>query len=299
MTYGKSKERDMVRSILPSSSRKSARDDKRNVNQSRRAAVKLALRQHRDVLAVENEMDEMYDLVYDFDVAYDEICDADARYERDIREAMWERRSADKVAPIIRWAEAKVQDVRPEDRLSWLQARMPDNLAVRHAISHIKFSDAFPDQNPYEYRFYNRYQMTEEERAWVKAANYAQAFIDLQRICEGPLGRFNKFVPKAVYRSTYVGGYNSRRNWHLQAPWKLISTEPTGERYWDGKETWQLDIERLQGVHHIEEWLAFMAEYRFDTRYLVERAIRMTYESTADSYWTFDERSRHGRKDKV
>ena len=305
MTYGKSKERDMVRSILPSTARKGARDNKRNVNQRRRSSVRQALRQHRDVLATERYFDheefgwDSFDERFDFDAPYDEIHDADCEYDSQIKYVMWDRREADKVAPIIRWAEAKVADVRPEDRLSWLQARMPDNLAVRHAVSHIKFSDAFPDQNPYEYYWRSQYYKTPEERAWESAAKYAQAVVDLQRICEGPLGRFNKFIPKAVYRTTYYGGYNTRINRTLQAPWRLVSERQSDLKYWDGKQVWQLDIERLQGVHHIDEWLAFMAKYKFDTRDVVERAIRMTYESTADSYWTFDERSRHGRKDKV
>jgi hypothetical protein len=306
MTYGKSKERDMVRSILPSTARKGARENKRNVNQRHRSSVRQALRQHRDVLAEERFFDhdefdvDSYDERFDFDAPYDKICNADHEYKSRIKYVMWDRREADKVAPIIRWAEAKVADVRPEDRLSWLQARMPDNLAVRHAVSHIKFSDAFPDQNPYEYYWRSQYYKTPEERAWESAAKYAQVVVDLQRICEGPLGRFNKFIPKAVYRTTYYGGYNTRVNRTLQAPWRLVvDKQPTDLKYWDGKQVWQLDIERLQGVHHIDEWLAFMAKHKFDTRDVVERAIRMTYESTADSYWTFDERSRHGRKEKV
>ena len=305
MTYGKSKERDMVRSILPSTARKGARDDKRNVNKAHRSSVRQALRQHRDVLAEERFFDhdefdlDSYDERFDFDAPYDKICNADHEYKSRIKYIMWDRRQADKVAPIIRWAEKKVADVRPEDRLSGLRARMPDNLAVRHAISHIEFSDAFPDENPFLYGWRSRYHMTDEERAWKAAAEYAQAVEDLRRICEGPLGHFNKFVPKALYRTNYVGGYFARRNRQLKAPWKLISEQPTDDIYWDGKEVWQLDIERLQGVHHIEEWVAFMAKYKYDARGLIERALRMTYESTADSYWSFDERSRHSRKEKV
>ena len=305
MTYGKSKERDMVRSILPSTARKGARENKRNVNQRHRSSVRQALRQHRDVLAEERFFDhdefdvDSYDERFDFDAPYDKLCNADHEYKSRIKYVMWDRREADKVAPIIRWAEAKVADVRPEDRLSWLQARMPDNLAVRHAVSHIKFSDAFPDENPFEYGWRSRYYMTDEERAWKAAAEYAQAVEDLRRICTGPLGRFNKFVPKAVYRYSYKGGYNARINRQLQHPWRLVDEHAATEVYWDTKQTWVLDIERLQGVHHIEEWIAFIAKYNHYTRGLIERAIEMTYESTAQSYWSFDERSRHGRKEKV
>lgn len=279
MTYGKSKERDMVRSILPSTARKGARDNKRNVNQRHRSSVKQALNQHRDVLSNERFFDheefatDSYDEFFDFDVAYDKICDADHEYRSRIKYVMWYRRDADKVAPIIRWAEAKVADVRPEDRLSWLRARMPDNLAVRHAISHIEFSDAFPDQNPYEYYWRSQYYKTPEERAWESAANYAQAVVDLQRVCEHSLKRFNKLIPKSVYRTKYIGGYN-KRSLPLPAPWKLIADRPSDYKYWDGRQVWQLDVERLHGVHHIEEWIAFMAKYKHDTRGIIEKALK-------------------------
>lgn len=296
MTYGKSKERDMVRSILPSTRRKSARDLKRAHNKANRHAVKQTLHHNRDALACENrDLDLEYEF-FNHDAVYADMADADGWYDRRIKEMMWDRRLGDKVAPIIRWAEAQVEDVRPEDRLSWLQARMPDNLAVRHAISHIKYSDSFPEENPYEYGW-RQYGMTDEEREWVRAASYAQAYEDLYRICCGPLGRFNYCLPKFAYRDVYGGRELNLKGWELD---------------WDGehRKTYRFHIERLQGVHHIEEFLANIAavgpsfngygHYRTGqspVQHAIDATLRWAYGH--DSYLDYDVKGAHGRKAKV
>lgn len=300
MTYGKSKERDMVRSILPSTRRKSARDFKRAYNKANRHAVRQTLHHNRDALAYE-ERD--LDLEYEFfnhDAAYATMADADGEYERRIKETMWDRRLGDKVAPIIRWAEAQVADVRPEDRLSWLQARMPDNLAVRHAISHIKFSDVFPDENPYMYGW-RQERTSPEDRSWIRAAEYAQACEDLYRICAGPLGRFNWHFPKFAYREVRRGGYYERRWVKPGGPWELVATRASlYPQYYDRTEVYRRPIERLQGIHHIEEWLAEIVAIREISNSEVSRAIDHTLRwAYPDDYFDHDYKGQHGRKDKV
>lgn len=293
MTYGKSKERDMVRSILPSTSRKGARDNKRNVNRRRRSSVRQALRQHRDVLAEERFFDheefgwDSYDECFDFDAPYDKIHDADCDYESRIRYVMWDRREADKVAPIVRWAEAKVADIRPEDRLSWLQARMPDNLAVRHAISHIEFSDAFPRRNPYEYYWLSRYSMTDEEREWERVARYAQLIEDLYVVVTGPLAHFNDALPRAERRTYY---YRWRRQ-PLGSPWeKVVPPCYVSE---SGGEIWELKLKRLEGHHDVENWVEWMfANLGYNAARTIQEALRATVKASSSGYWTREQRER-------
>lgn len=292
MTYGASKERDMVRSILPSTSRKAARDNKQNVNRAHRSAVRQALRQHRDVLAVEGWDDGDDDAL---DAPYVKVHEADRTYDRKIKDSMWMRREADKVAPIIRWAEKKVQDIRPEDRLSWLQARMPNNLAVRHAISHIKYSDAFPDENPYEYGWRQYYRMTDEERAWVAAAEYAQGLVDLYKICTGPITRFNNLLPKHAYREIYIHRYRKGERPKLPAPWVLKSPSPYDSGHYD---RYTAPIERLYGVHDIEDFIQRLIDLVGvgEARRIIDRAIEMTYLKDQGTYFSFHEKSRFHNK---
>lgn len=303
MTYGKSKERDMVRSILPSTSRRGARADKRNINKANRSAVRQALHSGRSAYEMDANYpnSEMLDDLVNFDASDVEIYDSDRHYARNIKYAMWDRRESDKVAPIIRWAEAKVADVRPEDRLSWLQARMPDNLAVRHAVSHIKFSDAFPDENPYEYGWRQSQRLTPEEPSWVRAAEYAKTYEDLYRICAGPLGRFNFTFPKFAYRNVRRGGYYERRYLKPEGPWEKVATKATLDpKYYDRTEVYRRPIERLQGVHHIEEFLTEVASINEISNREVQRAIDATLHwAYPDSYVDYDTKTAHGRKGKV
>lgn len=140
MTYGQSKNRDMVRSILPSTKRRLARGEKRNLNRIRRTNVKQILRTSLDAVKVEDDLENS---TYDVEFYVTKIAEADAQYSRDIKYVVNVRRDGDKIAPFQRWAVHQVKDLRLEDRLSQLRASMPDNLPVRHAISHLTFLEEF------------------------------------------------------------------------------------------------------------------------------------------------------------
>ena len=127
----KNKERDMGRSVLPSSSRKAARADKRAANKNYRASV-------RDAIA-------------SFDG--EDIDESLIRDGRRLSNMCWmrsERRAADKVAPLMRWAEAKVADLPMEDRETYIRKILPEGMIGNHAWTHLEFSDAF-DPDPVEY----------------------------------------------------------------------------------------------------------------------------------------------------
>jgi hypothetical protein len=118
------KRRDMARSVLPSTHRRQSA-----------AALERIRRHHRR--AVRQQFGRIHgplvrDLVAEFDLGDGEVFPTHL-----IREQVFERRSYDKVAPLIRWAVASTSHFRPEDRLSHVAAMLPANLIGRHAVSHL------------------------------------------------------------------------------------------------------------------------------------------------------------------
>lgn len=121
------KTKDMCESLLPSTSRKNAREKRRIAHGADRARERVALRGDHD------------------DVTLDRVLgDSDGR-RRAIHEMVWDRRAADKVAPLIRWADATVdrdpalRNAAAKDVIAYFAALLPDNLIDRHAIQHIEW----------------------------------------------------------------------------------------------------------------------------------------------------------------
>lgn len=127
----KNKERDMGRSVLPSTARKAARYDKRAANKQYRASV-------RNAIASFDGEDIEESLI------------RDGRRRSNMGWMRSERRGADKIAPLVRWAEAKVADLPMEDRECYIRKVLPDGIIGDHAWTHVKYSDAF-DMDPVEY----------------------------------------------------------------------------------------------------------------------------------------------------
>jgi hypothetical protein len=143
MLYGTEKQREMARSILPSNSRRSAAADL--------AAIK---RRHRRALRR-----ELAALSYCSGEVTIERLDAVAvppYPDHEIREVVRERRRADKVGPLMRWAVAVTRDLRNEDRLSRLAAALPTGLIGAHAVSHLEDCSELVIDGPHR-RYYNRY----------------------------------------------------------------------------------------------------------------------------------------------
>lgn len=120
MYYGDEKRRQMVRSILPSTRRRSAKAKLRLVKKSNRAFVRKELR-----AAVLDP---------------DRLDDVDLRYPyTEIRDAVQERQAADKLNHFERWAVTVTAHIpEPDGRLAKMVATLPKNLVGWHAVSHLK-----------------------------------------------------------------------------------------------------------------------------------------------------------------
>jgi hypothetical protein len=123
------KVKDMTESVLPSTDRVRARQDKRAINRSERRVVGLRLH----AASTYPDPDD-----FDGDLV---AVDRNARLE-----ARFERRLSDKVAPLVRWAERRVA-IDPvlsaadhEDRLAYFRGLLPSNKIGRHALGHVDWA---------------------------------------------------------------------------------------------------------------------------------------------------------------
>lgn len=129
------KQRDMARSVLPSTARKGARFARRHSHKTARQAIRATLHQVRTA--------EHPD---DIDAPLDRYRIDQGRTSSSYFDEwlVGARRSADKVAPLIRWADAIIErtpELRNGDywvRRNHFRAVLPDSLQGRHALSHIE-----------------------------------------------------------------------------------------------------------------------------------------------------------------
>ena len=124
----RAKHRNMSRSVLPSTRRLQAAKDLAIVRRSGRRARARCLARLIG-LNTSQLLDELDRIDFDH---------LELRQTRDVRDVVRERRYADKVAPLTRWAIGSTKDVRPEDRLSRLATTLPKNLIGAHAMSHLE-----------------------------------------------------------------------------------------------------------------------------------------------------------------
>lgn len=120
------KHRDIARSVLPSTARKAARDNRAGVRNRERA----------------NERQLLHDLRVGID--FDDFeGDCAWRNRRDLADMIEDRRGADKVGPLLQWAERTIANSRhlteasPEDREAHFRKVLPPGLIGDHAISHL------------------------------------------------------------------------------------------------------------------------------------------------------------------
>jgi hypothetical protein len=116
----------MIRSILPSTARKGARHDLAAIKRKSRRTVRQ----------------DLHAVVVDPEVWEERSGFNDYPYE-DIAYAVSDRRGADNVAALQRWAPSQVKGVRPEDALSKMRGLLPDSTVGRHALTHIDHLEAF------------------------------------------------------------------------------------------------------------------------------------------------------------
>lgn len=136
--------KDMCESVLPSTSRKNAREQRRIAHGADRARERAALRGGIGGYRFERMLG-----------------DADGRRRNEIGQMVWDRRAADKIAPLVRWArvtverDPKLRDATPEDVLAHFAALLPDNPIGRHALDHIRWGlrlEEVPWREQYERR---------------------------------------------------------------------------------------------------------------------------------------------------
>ncbi|MCC5951603.1 MAG: hypothetical protein JJU45_05855 [Acidimicrobiia bacterium] len=122
------KARDIARSVLPSTARKGARDSRAIIHGRERAHERQLLHDLRGHLDPDD---------YEGDLGFA------ARHHRDLKEIVDRRRSADKVGPLIAWAERRVErdpalrTATPEGREAHFRKFLPPGLIGNHAISHL------------------------------------------------------------------------------------------------------------------------------------------------------------------
>lgn len=127
MHHHHDKSRDMARSVLPSTGRRRARQERAIIHRRERARLRHelhALSRHLDPLDFEGDLTWR------------------DRGEMDLMVGL--RRAADKVGPLLRWAEVTIardpvlRDASPSDREVHFASLLPPGLIGQHAISHLE-----------------------------------------------------------------------------------------------------------------------------------------------------------------
>jgi hypothetical protein len=119
--------KDMSRSVLPSTGRKGARDNRRIIHGRQRARERAAVTAYRRDADPESVTP-----------------DVRGAYGPDITYMVWGRRARDKVGPLIRWAEATIaadqvlRSATRAEQVAYFARLMPDSTIGRHAVQHIE-----------------------------------------------------------------------------------------------------------------------------------------------------------------
>lgn len=166
----KDKARDIARGVLPSTARKGARDNKRHYHHEHRSAQRQANHRIARHLTAVDDDGALYtdvDLFDDFEDRFEfDGYSAASKKEGvgydDMGYIVDRRRGADKLGPLIRWAEATEKRLMDgwtnEDKYSYFKAILPDTLQGRHALGHIE--TALRIDNDIFWRFYTPYKPT-------------------------------------------------------------------------------------------------------------------------------------------
>jgi hypothetical protein len=121
--------KNMSRSVLPSTGRKSVRDDRRIVHKQQRARELAAVTAYRRDTDPDSVMPDVH-----------------SRYGSAIQQLVCGRRARDKVGPLIRWAEATIaadpvlRAAPRAEQVAYFARLMPDTLIGRHAVQHIEWA---------------------------------------------------------------------------------------------------------------------------------------------------------------
>lgn len=233
------KTRDMARSILPSTGRHLARKRKKiaagRARAQERALLDRLVRRVDDLDGVEDRLDA-YD-VYPTDRAW--LVNA--------------RRDADKVAPLIRWTEARVERT-PRlaqgdfaARRSYFASLLGDTVVGRHALSHIEH--LLGEENPWQNGSYPG-EPTWDERRKRRYAEARDAHLGRARLLDDVLaGADSRRLNARIVALTPP----VEEHWALDADGRRVATGLGGFEPWcfDG------DRDRWLAVRHGDRWRRF------------------------------------------
>ncbi len=221
-TYGKNKIKDMVRSVLPSTARHTAKDNKNRIHREARRTSRQDVAQ----MAIDPER-------------YEEFLDDDRTDRVETRRVVSDRRDADKTSPLRRWA-PHVTEGLPDARLKQLRAIVPDNVIGDHAISHVEYLDEFDtDKHARELRYPK--STPESRRAYNRKNPDKRSFEDGFRV--------------TLLREIIVKGLQGRLNEVLQSQhtsWKKEYQTPTGV---DTRKIGPLTARKLLGLGDVKMFL--------------------------------------------
>lgn len=231
------KQRDIARSVLPSKNRKTAR--------SRAATIKRHNRRStRNTLHVWAKFDDALDFE-----GFTHDTNRSTHYDDIITMAMWERRNADKLGPIMHWAErtiAKNPELQEDFDVcrNYFKAILPDNTIGRHALGHLKDCEGFPE-DPRDIFRYGYFRGNDQEEARNEAL---VAKCEIIIATKGAHKRFNNDV-----KSRHIREHSRNRFVAVSQPYRVESYTC---RYCTE------EARLLMGAHDIEDFVAFALEAR-------------------------------------
>lgn len=231
------KQRDMARSVLPSTARKGARFARRRSHKTARQAIRTTLHgaQRAD--------------------HPDDIDDPIDRYSIDVGRTTsgyndeWlvgARRSADKVAPLVRWAGAIIErtpSLRDGDygvRRNHFKALLPDTLQGRHALSHL--DGLFGSNGDWRWIAYEERERRRLEEHRQRVADYDNRKMKLLVVLEGAgprrlnhrIGALTPPIEPMMRRFHDGRGWTEERAFVPVKPWVYDGRDPAR---WLGKPT--------------------------------------------------------------
>lgn len=167
MYYGKDKTRQMVRSILPSTARKGARDAKRTLHKKNRAELAQKLTH------LKGDAD---DVIEEWEYGYDDLEHCwTPRYMPGYDVIVFDRRGSDKLNHFEHWAERITASMDPDDRMDYMRSLLPPGMIGDHALSHLRWMDPqWERQSEWRRNFYN----TKEAIARQNKRDFYQAICD-------------------------------------------------------------------------------------------------------------------------
>lgn len=263
MYYGAEKFRQMARSILPSTRRKGARYDLAKVRRAGRHDVNQRLRQISDC-------DDWYDDEFDFDHWPQR---ARMNGTEGIKSAVYDRRAADNVSGFLHWAgeHCRKNGIPREDRLSYIDSIMPQNLIGQHAVyGHLAGHYGFPDtakghnfpkpsyffsRHKQDFDSYEEYKKDTARRYQAKAQKKRQAIITALTdvVKRGSQKKFNVFIKADKGSIRNKAGHAETKGKWVKNPSTDITEYKTYTEYIS------CDLckapRTLLGLHDVEAWV--------------------------------------------